>query len=43
MTKRIDVATMPVITGTRYPAPFDETCRAGIETVSASRRLTNPG
>ena len=28
MTKRIDVATLPVITGTLYPSPFDEPCRA---------------
>ena len=28
MTKRIDVATLPVITGTLYPPPFDEPCRA---------------
>ena len=28
MTKRINVETLPVITGTRYPTPFDEPCRA---------------
>ena len=28
MTKRIDVATLPVITGTLYPTPFDEPCRS---------------
>ena len=28
MTKRIDVATLPVIIGTLYPPPFDEPCRA---------------
>jgi len=28
MTKRIDVATLPMITGTLYPPPFDEPCRA---------------
>src|SRR5688572_4691503 len=28
MTKRIDVATLPKITGTLYPPPFDEPCRA---------------
>ena len=28
MTKRIDVATLPVIAGTLYPPPFDEPCRA---------------
>jgi len=28
MTKRIDPATLPVITGTLYPPPFDEPCRA---------------
>ena len=28
MTKRIDVATLPVISGTLYPPPFDEPCRA---------------
>ena len=28
MTKRIDVETLPVITGTLYPPPFDEPCRA---------------
>jgi uncharacterized cupin superfamily protein len=28
MTKRIGVETLPVITGTLYPAPFDEPCRA---------------
>jgi len=28
MTKRINVATLPVITGTLYPPPFDEPCRA---------------
>lgn len=28
MTKRIDVAMLPVITGTLYPPPFDEPCRA---------------
>jgi uncharacterized cupin superfamily protein len=28
MAKRIDVATLPVITGTLYPSPFDEPCRA---------------
>ena len=27
MAKRIDVATLPVITGTTYPAPYDEPCR----------------
>jgi uncharacterized cupin superfamily protein len=28
MTKRIDVATLPIVTGTLYPPPFDEPCRA---------------
>ena len=28
MTKRINAATLPVIAGTLYPAPFDEPCRA---------------
>jgi uncharacterized cupin superfamily protein len=28
MAKRIDVATLPVLTGTLYPPPFDEPCRA---------------
>ncbi len=28
MTKRIDVATLPVITGTLYPPPFDAPCQA---------------
>jgi len=28
MTKRIDVAAVPAITGTLYPPPFDEPCRA---------------
>ena len=28
MAKRIDVATLPVLTGTLYPSPFDEPCRA---------------
>jgi uncharacterized cupin superfamily protein len=28
MAKRIDVATLPVISGTLYPTPFDEPCRA---------------
>ena len=28
MTKRIDVATLPVIIGTLYTPPFDEPCRA---------------
>ena len=28
MTKRIDPATLPVITGTLYPSPFDEPCRS---------------
>jgi hypothetical protein len=28
MTKRINVATLPVIAGTLYPPPFDEPCRA---------------
>jgi uncharacterized cupin superfamily protein len=28
MTKRIDVAALPAITGTLYPPPFDEPCRA---------------
>jgi uncharacterized cupin superfamily protein len=28
MTKRINVETLPVITGTLYPPPFDEPCRA---------------
>jgi uncharacterized cupin superfamily protein len=27
MAKRIDVATLPVITGTTYPSPYDEPCR----------------
>ena len=27
MAKRIDPATLPVITGTLYPTPFDEPCR----------------
>jgi uncharacterized cupin superfamily protein len=27
MAKRIDPATLPVISGTLYPAPFDEPCR----------------
>ena len=28
MAKRIDVETLPVISGTLYPPPFDEPCRA---------------
>jgi uncharacterized cupin superfamily protein len=28
MAKRIDPTTLPVISGTLYPAPFDEPCRA---------------
>ena len=28
MTKRIDPATAPVFTGTTYPPPYDEPCRA---------------
>ena len=28
MAKRIDPATLPVISGTLYPAPFDAPCRA---------------
>ena len=28
MTRRINVATLPVVTGTLYPPPFDEPCRA---------------
>ncbi len=28
MAKRIDVATLSVITGTLYPPPFDEPCLA---------------
>ncbi|HML10224.1 MAG TPA: cupin domain-containing protein [Stellaceae bacterium] len=28
MAKRIDVANLPVISGTLYPPPFDEPCRA---------------
>jgi uncharacterized cupin superfamily protein len=28
MAKRIDVASLPVVTGTLYPSPFDEPCRA---------------
>ncbi len=28
MSKRIDVAMLPVISGTLYPPPFDEPCRA---------------
>ena len=28
MAKRIEVASLPVITGTLYPSPFDEPCRA---------------
>jgi uncharacterized cupin superfamily protein len=28
MTKRIDVAALPAITGTLYPPPFDEPCRS---------------
>ena len=28
MAKRIDPAALPVITGTLYPTPFDEPCRA---------------
>ena len=27
MAKRIDPATLPIITGTLYPSPFDEPCR----------------
>lgn len=27
MSKRIDVETLPMITGTLYPPPFDEPCR----------------
>ena len=27
MSKRIDPATLPSITGTLYPSPFDEPCR----------------
>jgi uncharacterized cupin superfamily protein len=28
MSKRIDIASLPTITGTLYPSPFDEPCRA---------------
>src|SRR6202166_4661372 len=28
MAKRIDVASLPVISGTLYPSPFDKPCRA---------------
>jgi len=28
MAKRIDLAAVPVVTGTLYPSPFDEPCRA---------------
>ena len=28
MAKRIDVAALSVVTGTMYPSPFDEPCRA---------------
>jgi uncharacterized cupin superfamily protein len=28
MSKRIDIASLPTITGTLYPTPFDEPCRA---------------
>lgn len=28
MAKRIDPATLPVLTGTTYPPPYDEPCRA---------------
>src|SRR5258708_26341651 len=28
MSKRINVASLPVISGTLYPSPFDEPCRA---------------
>lgn len=28
MTKRIDVANLPVVTGTLYPPPYDEPCRS---------------
>ena len=28
MAKRIDVATLPVVSGTLYPPPFNEPCRA---------------
>ncbi len=32
MTKRIDPATLPVLTGTTYPPPYDEPCRARYRT-----------
>ena len=37
MAKRIDVATLPVLTGTLYPSPFDEPCRARRRTRLAGR------
>ena len=32
MKKRIDVAALPAVVGTLYPAPFDEPCRARART-----------
>ena len=32
MAKRIDPATLPTITGTLYPPPYDEPCRARVRT-----------
>jgi len=32
MTKRIDPAALPAITGTLYPSPYDEPCRARVRT-----------
>ena len=38
MPKRIDPKTLPVITGTTYPAPYDEPCRPAIASASATGR-----
>jgi len=44
MAKRIDVATLPVLTGTLYPSPFDEPCRARHRTrLAAAAGLTQYG
>jgi uncharacterized cupin superfamily protein len=44
MTKRIDVAALPAVTGTLYPTPFDEPCRARHRTrLADAARLTQYG
>jgi uncharacterized cupin superfamily protein len=50
---KLDLAAIPVITGSRYPAPFDEPCKtrrvqrlgaaAGLQHLGASRVVLPPG